>query len=120
MWPDEEPAPGTFPRRNRLISGLSSATVVVEAGDRSGALITADWALKQGRACFLVPGPLFEPKSVGCLNWLRQFPGETKIVAGMQIGEERPGMLFDEPSPGVPSTPVRRSRSAGARTAKKR
>jgi len=44
----------------------------------------------------------------------------TKIVAGMQIGEERPGMLFDEPSPGVPSTPVRRSRSAGARTAKKR
>jgi DNA processing protein len=93
MWPDEEPAPGTFPRRNRLISGLSSATVVVEAGGRSGALITADWALKQGRDCFLVPGPLFEPRSAGCLNWLRQFPGETKIVAGIPELIEDLGLL---------------------------
>jgi DNA processing protein len=83
MWPDIEPARSTFPRRNRLISGLSSATIVVEAGERSGALITAKLALEQGRECFFVPGPLFEPRSVGCLRWLRAYPGEAKIVAGI-------------------------------------
>ncbi|HZC33732.1 MAG TPA: DNA-processing protein DprA [Candidatus Bathyarchaeia archaeon] len=83
MWPGDEPAPGTFPRRNRLISGLSSATIVVEAGEKSGALITADWALKQGRDCFFVPGPLFEPRSAGCLQWLHRYPDAAKIVAGI-------------------------------------
>jgi len=83
MWPGDEPAPGTFPRRNRLISGLSSATIVIEAGERSGALITADWALKQGRDCFFVPGPLFEPRSAGCLQWLHRYPDAARIVAGI-------------------------------------
>jgi DNA processing protein len=83
MWPGDEPAPGTFPRRNRLISGLSSATIVVEAGEKSGALITADWALKQGRDCFFVPGPLFEPRSAGCLQWLHRYPDAARIVAGI-------------------------------------
>jgi DNA processing protein len=93
MWPGDEPAPGTFPRRNRLISGLSSATIVVEAGDRSGALITADWALKQGRDCFFVPGPLFEPRSAGCLHWLREYSGATRIVAGIPELIEDLGLL---------------------------
>jgi DNA processing protein len=83
MWPGDEPSPGTFPRRNRLISGLSSATIVVEAGEKSGALITADWALKQGRDCFFVPGPLFEPRSAGCLQWLHRYPDAARIVAGI-------------------------------------
>jgi DNA processing protein len=81
MWPELEPTAGTFPRRNRLISGLSSATIVVEAGIHSGALITADWALKQGRECFFVPGPIDEPRSAGCLQWLRDYPGAARIVA---------------------------------------
>jgi DNA processing protein len=89
MWPEAEPTAGTFPRRNRLISGLSSATVVVEAGIHSGALITAAWALKQGRDCFLVPGPIDEPRSAGCLQWLRDYPDAVKIVARI------PGLIED-------------------------
>ena len=83
FWPDTEPAPSTFPRRNRVISGLSSATVVVEAGIKSGALITAAWALKQGRKCFFVPGPIDEPRSAGCLRWLHDYPDAVQIVAGI-------------------------------------
>lgn len=81
--PDASPSKGTFPRRNRLISGLADATVVVEAAARSGALITARWALEQGRDCFLVPGSIDAPASAGCLAFLRLFAGEARIVAGI-------------------------------------
>jgi DNA processing protein len=81
--PETSPSRGTFPRRNRLVSGLSDATVVVEAGRRSGALITAGWALEQGRECFLVPGPFDAPTSAGCHAFLRSFPGQARVVAGI-------------------------------------
>ncbi len=83
LAPDVAPTHGTFPRRNRIISGLTEATVVVEAPARSGALITASWALEQGRECFLVPGPLDAPASAGCLAFLREFEQNTHIVAGI-------------------------------------
>jgi DNA processing protein len=83
LAPDVEPSKGTFPRRNRIISGLTDATVVVEAPARSGALITASWALEQGRGCFLVPGPLDSRASAGCLAFLREFAGAAHIVAGL-------------------------------------
>lgn len=81
FWPDQRPSTNTFPQRNRVISGLSDATVVVEAGERSGALITARWALEQGRDLFMVPGLLGEARSLGNLLWLRELPGEARIVA---------------------------------------
>lgn len=83
LAPDVASTKGTFPRRNRVISGLSDATVVVEAPARSGALITASWALEQGRECFLVPGAIGTHESEGCLAFLREFPGGARIVAGV-------------------------------------
>jgi DNA processing protein len=83
LWPDQPPSKNTFPQRNRVISGLADATIVVEAGLRSGALITAKWALEQGRGLFVVPGPIDEPRSAGCLAWLREYPGEARVVAAI-------------------------------------
>ena len=80
LAPDVGPVPGTFPRRNRVVSGLADATVIVEAGERSGALITASWALEQGRECFVVPGPLDSEQSVGCNRLLRLYPGQARAV----------------------------------------
>jgi DNA processing protein len=64
--------PANFPRRNRIISGLSEAVVVVQAGQKSGALVTADWARSQGVPVFAVPGDVREPLSQGPLALLRR------------------------------------------------
>ena len=64
--PRRPPVAGSFPQRNRLVSGLSLGVVVVEADDRSGALITATHASEQGRDVFAVPGPLTSRQSRGC------------------------------------------------------
>jgi DNA processing protein len=60
-----EPAPWRFPARNRIVAGLAAATVVVEARERSGALITADLALEEGREVFAVPGEITSALSAG-------------------------------------------------------
>jgi DNA processing protein len=69
--PGVEPAPFRFPGRNRIIAGLSAATIVVEARERSGALITADFALEEGREVFAVPGEITSPLSEGTNTLLK-------------------------------------------------
>jgi DNA processing protein len=103
LAPDIRPTHGTFPRRNRVISGLAEATVVVEAPARSGALITASWALEQGRECFLVPGSIDSPASAGCLAFLREFAHSARIVAGIPQLIEDLGLAGRLADPAVPA-----------------
>jgi DNA processing protein len=69
--PGSHAGPGSFPRRNRIIAALASITIVVEAGVKSGAIITADHALELGRTLATVPGPIDAPQSAGANALLR-------------------------------------------------
>jgi DNA processing protein len=69
--PRSQPHSGMFPQRNRLISGLSLGVIVVEAAQRSGALISAEHAMEQGREVFAVPGPIDSRTSRGCHQLIR-------------------------------------------------
>jgi DNA processing protein len=76
--PGAHAGPGSFPRRNRLIAALASVTIVVEAGVRSGAMITAGHALELGRTVAAVPGPIDAPQSTGTNSLIRD--GATVIA----------------------------------------
>ncbi len=77
------PEAGNFPPRNRIISGLSKGVVIVEAGQRSGALITARFAAEQGRDVFAVPGSILHPGSAGCNALIQQ--GATPLLSSQDI-----------------------------------
>lgn len=86
------PHPGNFPARNRIISGLSKACLVVQAAKKSGATITAEYALEQGRMVFAVPGSIFDPLHEGCHAMIKE--GATLISAVdelmVELGEVLP------------------------------
>jgi DNA processing protein len=92
LQPGERPHAGAFPRRNRLIAGLAPLTVVIEAATNSGAIITADRALDQGRSVMAVPGPITSPRSLGCNRLIQQ--GAKPALCPEDVLEEfgiRPG-----------------------------
>jgi DNA processing protein len=102
LSPGTRPLPEFFPLRNRLISGLSSAVVVVEARERSGSLITAGHAANQGVDVFAVPGPITAPASAGPNRLLRE---------GAYIALEAGDVLAEL---GIPAAGARRSTAASA------
>jgi len=121
--PGTEPLPAHFPIRNRIMSGLSVAALVVEAPVRSGALITAGMALDQGRDVFAVPGPIYAENSKGCNRLIRdgagvaaepwdilrdyeaQFPGKLRGTtrSAPEPLETQPGQMVETAEPAMPS-----------------
>ena len=88
-----KPDRGNFPQRNRVISGLAHATVVVEAGDRSGAILTALNAVDQNRDIFSVPGRITDKQSVGANRLIRN--GAIPVYSGEEIIREINPRLFN-------------------------
>lgn len=101
--PPMPPLSGSFPQRNRIISGLSLGVLVIEAAERSGALITARHAAEQGRDAYAVPGPIDSPGSRGCHRLIQE---GAKLVASVDdVLEELDGAPFT-PAAAAPAPPA--------------
>ncbi len=92
-YPGTQPEGINFPPRNRIISGLSIASVIIEAGEKSGALITAEFAANQGREVFAVPGPIYSPRSKGTNRLIRDgalpLTDFNELLAVLDLSQEK-------------------------------
>jgi DNA processing protein len=104
FWPGTAPAPWRFPARNRIVAGLCAAVAVVEAGERSGALITADFALELGRPVFAVPCWPGTAASAGCNALLRA--GAALLEGAEDIVAELPGLAWRQGGEGLSRAPL--------------
>ncbi|HUE95682.1 MAG TPA: DNA-processing protein DprA, partial [Longimicrobiaceae bacterium] len=98
--PGETPKPGNFPRRNRLITALSEAVLVVEMGHKSGAQHTVAYALDQGKEVLAVPGPIGSPRSEGTNQLIRE--GARLVTSAWDIVEELRGVGHPRAGADVP------------------
>lgn len=108
--PDAPPVPGIFPARNRIITGLSLGVIIVEAADRSGALISARHAAEQGREVFAVPGRVDSRMSRGCHRLIRD---GAKLVETVDDVLEELGPLSVPTPASAPTRPVESAPEAG-------
>lgn len=111
--PGAAPTKWTFPRRNRIVSGLSKGVLVVEAPEKSGALITAHFAAEQGRDVFVVPGNVDNPACAGSNRLLRE--GATAVTGGWDVLMEYRSLYPDKIRQRHDAPPVPRQETAAHR-----
>lgn len=106
--PKTEPRPYFFPARNRLISALADLVLIIEAKEKSGSLITADFALEQGKDVYALPGPVTSPQSQGCHRLIAQGAGillnPQELLSEMGVSHIKIRQIANKPKKMLEST----------------